>query len=132
MRSSFRRLAREDRGATLVEFALAGPLLIGLVFAIFQLGVLFMTSAGMQHAVGEGARRATLFPTPTDEKILSAITEAKFGLDPERVKQLTITRGTETGTAYTEVRMRYEVPLEFVLFKGPTVTLEKSRRAYLQ
>ena len=33
---------------------------------MFQFGVILQANAGMQHALGEGARYATLYPKPAD------------------------------------------------------------------
>ena len=47
--------ARPARGGG-VEFALALPVLVTLIYGIFQVGLLYEANAGMQHALGEGAR----------------------------------------------------------------------------
>ena len=61
-----RKLHRDEGGAAALEFALAFPVLISIIYGIFMIGMVFMASAGLQHALGEAARYATLFPTPTD------------------------------------------------------------------
>jgi Flp pilus assembly protein TadG len=53
-------LRREERGAATIEMAIALPTLIVFLWGIFQVGVAFQAKAGMQHALGEGARLATL------------------------------------------------------------------------
>src|SRR3982751_5523061 len=59
-------LLRDDRGAGAVEFALSAPILITLIYGIFEFSQLYEANAGMQHALGEGARFATLcVPTAT-------------------------------------------------------------------
>ena len=37
------------------------PMLLLFVYGIFQFGVILQANAGMQHALGEGARLATLY-----------------------------------------------------------------------
>ena len=53
-------LIRNKKGQTMVEFALIGILLFGLVFAVVDFGTMFYdeTVNSMQHAVREGARYA--------------------------------------------------------------------------
>ena len=59
-------LRRCQRGAAVIEFALSLPILVLLIYGIFQVGLMFQANAGMQHALGEGARYATLcMPTGT-------------------------------------------------------------------
>ena len=53
-------LRRDERGVAATEMALALPVLITMIYGIFQVGLLYQANAGMQHALGEGARLATL------------------------------------------------------------------------
>ena len=58
-------LRRDEEGAAAIEFAIAVPILVTMLYGIFQVGLLFQANAGMQHALGEGARYATLCLSPT-------------------------------------------------------------------
>ena len=49
-------LRRDQDGAAAVEMALALPVLVSMIYGIFQVGLLYQANAGMQHALGEGAR----------------------------------------------------------------------------
>ena len=71
-------LKRDERGVAATEMALALPVLITMIYGIFQVGLLYQANAGMQHALGEGARYATLCikvgtecTVPTDTAIRS-------------------------------------------------------------
>lgn len=128
-----RALAADHRGAGAMEFALAGPVLILFIMAIFQLGLMFYANSGMKHAVGEGARRAIIFPRPTDAEILAELDASEFGLDPARVSKKTVTHGTTgTGTPYADIELQYQLPMDFGLFDLKPLTLIERRRAYLQ
>src|SRR3954452_7890213 len=62
----FLRLRRNDSGAAAIEFAMSVPVLITMIYGIFEFSQLYEANAGMQHALGEGARFATLcVPTGT-------------------------------------------------------------------
>lgn len=54
----FGRKTANQGGATVVEFAVILPLLLLLLMAIFEFGLLFWVNMTMQHAVREGARYA--------------------------------------------------------------------------
>ena len=62
--TKLRSIIRDQRGAAVIEMAIALPVLIVISDGIFQIGIAFQASAGMQHALGEGARLATLCQNP--------------------------------------------------------------------
>jgi len=118
------------RGSAALQFALAAPVIVMFISAIAQLGVLFAASAGMQQALGEGARAATLYPRPTDDAISAKITGTKFGLNASGLTS-SLTHGTSNGLPYLDIQLNYTTRLSFVFFQGPSVTLTRSRRAYI-
>lgn len=52
----FRDFVRRRDGAMAVEFAMVGPMFIGIMMAIFQGGLLLWTQLGLEHAVEAAAR----------------------------------------------------------------------------
>ena len=50
----------DQRGTAGIEMAIALPVLVTAILGIFTVGQLFEANAGMQHALGEGARYGTL------------------------------------------------------------------------
>lgn len=127
------RLVRNSRGATIVEFALILPALMLFVYGIFVVGQLFQANAGMQHALGEGARLATLCiqtssgcAVPTDTQIQTKISSAVFGTGSGTFTVPTPT----TGTGYKDLSVTYTMPMDFLLFTGPTVTVTRTKRVY--
>ena len=54
------KLSRDDRGAATVEMAFALPVLVIMLYAFVQLAEVYRAVAGMQQALGEGSRYATL------------------------------------------------------------------------
>jgi Flp pilus assembly protein TadG len=127
-------LLKSERGAAAMEFALAAPILFALIVGIAQLGILFFANAGLQNAVAAGARLATIFPTPSDDEIKARITSSEFGLKPENVVvAATIVRGTDaSGLGYADISMSYKVPLRFLFFDVPPITLSETRRVFTQ
>jgi Flp pilus assembly protein TadG len=132
-----RQLLRERRGSAAIEFAFALPVLIVMIWGMFQIGILFMANAGMQHALGEGARYATLCTNftstgctvPTDAQIQSKITTAKFGLGNGTWTTPTIQ--SDTATNSKKITVSFQQPTSFLLFDGPTVRLTQSKVIYL-
>jgi Flp pilus assembly protein TadG len=127
-----RKLRRDARGAAAIEFALVAPALILFIIGIAQIGILFMANAGLTHAVAEGARLATIFPRPTDAEIRAQIADSRFGLNPANLSTPTITHGTQDGASYADISASYTVPIDFIFFTLPPLTLTETRRAYVQ
>jgi Flp pilus assembly pilin Flp len=57
------KFLKNEKGASIIEFAFVAILVIGLLFAIVDLGMMFYVNLTMQHAVREGARYAIIGPT---------------------------------------------------------------------
>jgi len=124
-------LAEDRRGAAIIEFAIAAPVFLLLVFVIIQLGLLFGAKAGLESSIDEGARFATIFPTPSDTAIISRIQAKQFMLNRATVTGPTITHGTTSvGTAYIDIQASASVPLNLVFFQVAPITLNYTRRAY--
>lgn len=122
---------RRTEGSAAVEFAIAAPVLLLMIFGLIKLGIMFSANAGLQHAVDEGARFATIYPKPSTAAITARVTSSKFGLDPSRLTAPTIVYGEADGADFAEVTMAYSMPVNFVFFDAPDVTLTRTRRAYL-
>lgn len=125
-----RQLLHDRTGSSAIEFAVSVPVLVSIIWGIFQVGILYMANAGMQHALGQAARYATLFPTPSDAEIEEMITSTKFGVgngtwgDPD-------VSLTDTATMTKTITVTYSQPMQFLFFEGPTVDLSASKVIYL-
>ena len=121
----FRRLRRDERGATVVEFAFAFPALIVLIYMIAQLGMVYRAVSGIQHSLGEGARAATIWPRPSEATIRQKMTDAVYGIGPGN---FTI---TTTPTATTiRLTVSYTQETSLLLFPGPTINVSRSKLVY--
>jgi Flp pilus assembly protein TadG len=129
----FRKLQSDDQGAAVIEFAIAVPVLTLFIYGIFVVGQLFQASAGMQHALGESARLATIYPTPTDADIKAKMAAKKFGTSHGTLGALQIANGggDATGPAYKDLSLTYTQPTDFLFFDGPNVSLTRTKRVYL-
>lgn len=123
-------LAQDRRGAAIIEFAFAAPVFLMLAFMIIQLGLLFGAKAGLESSIDEGARYATIYPSPSDAAIIARIQATQFLLGRATVTGPTITHGTNTGNAYVDIQASASVPLNFVFFQASPITLNYTRRAY--
>jgi Flp pilus assembly protein TadG len=125
-------LRRNEDGAAAIEFAIAVPVLVLMLYGIFQIGLLFQANAGMQHALGEGARLATLYDTsttskvPTDTAIKAKINATLFGKSDGN---FTVSDPVTVGN-YKTLTVSYSRAMSFLFFQGPTVTISRSKRVY--
>ena len=129
------RLRRDEDGAAVVEFALTVPVLITLIYGIFELSQLYEANAGMQHALGEGARFATLcVPTATgcnnesNADIKARMNAKLFGpIDGNFNVQDPI---DDAAFKYKTLTITYTRSMNFLLFRGPSITLTRSKLVY--
>lgn len=130
-------IARDDRGAAAVEFALAIPVLVMMIWGIFQISIVLQARAGIEQALGQGARYATIYDTttskrPTNSQISAKIVASKFGLRNGTWHTPVIDTTNEAASGYITISVQYDLPTDFLLFNGPTIALTESKRVYTQ
>lgn len=126
-------LHRDQRGIGAVEFALVAPVFISFIIGISQVGRMFFANADMKSAMAAGARVAANYPVPTDATIIAAVNNRLMRTGARARATPTVVHGTDaSGNAYVELRMTYSVPLEFIFFSPPPVTLHDTRRVFTQ
>ncbi len=126
-----KRLSRNERGAPMIEFAIIGPVLLMLIIAMLQLGMLFFAHTGLKSAVSDGARLATIYPRPNDTRIAAHVQAKRFGLDPAALSAPTFTHTQVEGRDYIDIRMSYAANVRFLFIPVTTITLVEQRRTYV-
>ncbi|MDQ3040584.1 MAG: pilus assembly protein [Pseudomonadota bacterium] len=125
------KLRRDEQGVAAMEMAFALPVLLLFVFGIFQIGVILQANAGMQHALGEGARLATLYPKRTDAVIVAKMDDSEFGMSVGTFNTPTIsTPATSVCANCRDLQVTYTVTPNFVFFTAPQITLTRNKRVY--
>lgn len=126
------RVLRDCRATGAIEFALVTPALLMFLFGTFQVGIILMADSGMKSAVGEAARYATIYPTPTDAQIKTRVTDSKFGLNKGTLPAPTVVRGKSGSQEYVDITLTYTHKIDPILTPSIPVTLTETRRAWLQ
>jgi len=129
---------RNEQGAAAIEMAIALPVLVSMIYGIFTLGQLFEANAGMQHALGEGARYGTLCLSmtssgctlPTDDQIRTRVNDKLFGTTNGTFDTPTVD-STTAANGYKTITVTYHQTMQFAFFTGPTIDLTRSKRVYL-
>ena len=127
----FRRLVRNEDGAAVIEMAFALPILIALIWMVVQLGLVFRAMSGIQHALGEGARAATLWPVPEVTDIEDKMEAAVYGIGPGTFDIEPPAEGTDDGSDYLDLVVTYTQPTDLLIFPGPTITVSRSKRVWV-
>lgn len=119
--------------------ALTLPILILFIYGIFSLSLVLEAKAAMQHALGQGARLATLCPSvtssgtcvpPTDATIVTRMQNSFLGTGTGTFNTPTVT--SCGGTANCRVlTVTYDVTPSFLFFNGPSIQLSQTKRVYL-
>ena len=128
-----RKLIRNEDGAAVIEMAFALPILITLIWMIVQFGLVFRAMSGIQHALGEGARSATLWSEEgvNVDDVKQKMTDAVYGIGPGEVVIEEPEPGTADGSEYYDLVVRYTQPTDLLIFPGPTITVSRSKRVWI-
>ena len=131
-------LRRDERGAAAVEMAFALPALVIMLWALVQLAQVYRAVAGMQQALGEGARYATLCipdalgcTAPNAADIKTEISNSVYGVGPGTFTVANPVSGTSSTAKYYDLTVSYSQPTNLLLLPGPTISLSRSKRVWL-
>jgi Flp pilus assembly protein TadG len=122
----------DQSGVGALEFALIAPALLGMLVGITQLGALYFARADLRNAVAAGARQAQIFPRPAADAVVTSIRAKMVRLDQTKLTGPTVTVVNNVTYPYADIEVRYAVPLNFIIYKPPAVTLIERRRVFLQ
>ena len=100
-----------ERGSAAVEFALLLPILLLLLLAFVQVGVIARDSLVLTQASRAGAREAAV--QGTKDAVEEAVRAAAVGLDPDRISVVATWSGTRG--APVRVDVAYEAPVASLL-----------------
>ena len=124
-------LIRDAKGAAVIEMALAIPILLQLLWIVFQGGLIFRALSGIQHGLGEGARYATIYPQPDASQIRSRIADAVYGIGPGSFTIATPVPGVADGANYLDLQVSYSQETNLLIVPGPTITVSRSKRVWV-
>jgi len=142
-----RYLKSDDQGAATVEMAFALPVLVIMLYAFVQLAEVYRAVAGMQQALGEGARFATLCysqsatgcaapdpgtgTSPAANTIKAKIYTSVYGIGPGTFTVDDPVSGTSGTGKYYDLTVTYSQPTNLIMFHGPTMSLTRKKRVWI-
>ena len=128
-----RKLIGDNRAAAAIEMAFALPTIILFIWILLQLGLVFRASSGIQHALGEGARAATVWSVAgvNAAAIKAKVEAAVYGIGPGTFTVPTPTAGTGCNGLCLDVTVRYSQNTDLLFFPGPTINISRSKRVWM-
>ena len=122
---------RSERGQTMVEFALVAPLLLVIVFAVIQFGVLYNNYVTITDAARTGARKGAvsrLAASPTGAAVAAARASAP-GLDQAKLTvNVTATSWEHGGDLTVTTRYPYNINLLGWVVRSGSLTSATTER----
>jgi len=112
---------RGESGQSLVEFAIVLPILLAVVIGIFEFGRAWNVYQVLTNAAREGARRAVVPSTASEDQVRAVITDYLDRAALESELGVVNIEGFRAGTG-TPVAVAVSYPYEFQ-FLGPIVAL---------
>ena len=133
------RIKADESGAAAIEMAFAIPVLIVMIWAFVQLAEVYRAVAGMQQALGEGARYATLClsqsatgcTAPTADQIKTKINSSVYGIGPGTFTVADPAPGASGTAGYYDLSVTYSQPTDLLIFPGPTMALTRTKRVWV-
>lgn len=143
-----RSLLRNESGAAIVETAFALPILVVMIWMFVQLAQVYRAMAGIQQALGQGARYATLCLNPSTSTgcavpapgtgtspaagtVKRTIYDAVYGIGPGQFVVDDPTTGTSGTGKYYDLKVTYTQRTNLLLFPGPNISVSRSKRVWL-
>lgn len=125
-----RRLSSNRRGGAVSDFALVVPIWLTVAFGLFNAGRLYMARAGIQNALGETARQATLWPRRDNATLTATFNRTRFGTFASEPCTLSFATGTSNGQTFIDLNVSYTPSFWLLFVRVSPVTMSFSRRAY--
>lgn len=139
-----RSIKTDQSGAAMIEAAIAVPVLVSMIYGIFAIGQLFEANAGMEHALGEAARYATLCSSlsttgstttcavHTGTEVKAMVATKLFGANNGNGTWDDPTLDTTTASSgYVTLTVTYHPLMKFAFYSLPSFTVTRSKRIYL-
>lgn len=122
---------RNERGQTMVEFALVVPILCVVLFGILQFGALYNDYVTLTDATRVGARKAIVskYEVNPEAAAEAAARNSASGLDPDKLDIVVSAAAWERGQPVTVVATYpYEIDLLGMVVASGDLTSETTER----
>lgn len=133
-------ILRDRRGAALIEFAILGPMVLGLMIGVFQIGIGMQAQNSLRSIAADTARFAAVEfqkeQTPTNARIqaeaVSIATSNPYNLNSSvRISVVNAPTQRVTGAREMTLTITYRVPAVLPLLDWVSPTLTHTRPIFV-
>lgn len=107
IRKQLKRLLKNQSGAAAIEFSFVMPLMIVIIFAILNFGILFFGVHQAQRASEASARQIRMMDMPSNEDILTVL-EANLAEPMSGTYSSTVKKIAKHGGTYADLKITYD------------------------
>ena len=133
------RLVRNQDGVAAIEMAFALPVFVVMIWVFIQFAQVYRALAGIQQALGQGARYATLCLNPTalgctapdTTSVKNMITNSVYGIGPGTFTVDDPVTGRSGTSQYYDLKVNYTQPTSLLFVPGPTIQVSRSKRVWI-
>lgn len=133
------RLVRNQDGVAAIEMAFALPVFVVMIWVFIQFAQVYRALAGIQQALGQGARYATLCISPTAlgcsapdaPSVKNFITNSVYGIGPGTFTVDDPVSGSAGTSKYYDLKVNYTQPTSLLFVPGPTIQVSRSKRVWI-
>jgi Flp pilus assembly protein TadG len=135
-----RDLIANDRGATIVEFAVIAPVLITMMIGVLQVGAWVQAYNGVRNVVNDTARFAMVeyqrgnkvSDDAIEDRALEIATSGKYNLDPSLVLPTVSAKATQvSGVKQLNLQISYTAPDFLPIVQTVAPRIQYSRDLFL-
>ena len=140
-RAFLSRIARDCAGATIIEFAILAPAVIGLMLGVFQIGMAMQSYNAVRSVTAETARYATVEyqkgEEPTNATIRTQAIAIADGppylLQPDDLTVTVVDAAVQRvdGAREMTITVSYDVPSVLPLFDWTSPTVTQTRPIFV-
>ena len=135
-----KRLARDERGGTLVEFALVSPIMLTLLFGVIQVGLHVQNANAVRNLAADGARAAvveyqrgnSLSANQIAAEIRARGVGPKYNLNLDRLDVVVTEEASRIGGVDEKsIAISYDMPNYLAFVDLSDLTIEYERPVFL-
>ena len=120
-------MSKSNAGQNVVEFALALPVILALLFGLIWFGIILHSQVTLSNAARVGTSFLVRHPLATDAEVETVIRQNLGALDEDRLTvEITPPREQRVPYVQLDVSLRYRVPLPTIAIPtlgGGSITL---------
>ncbi len=132
------KIIRNDSGAAAVEMAFVLPILVLMIWIFAQLATMYRALSGIQMALGQGARFATICTPkvaggcdiPTADQVKAQVEASVYGLGPGTFTVSPPAQGSVGQAQFFDLKVTYTQATSLLFVPGPDITMVRSKRVW--